>query len=50
MEKELLQENLKSMYNQVADMDNMVILMSALLFVYVMFLLLVRKQKNKEEK
>lgn len=49
MEKELLLENLKDMYNQMEDMDNMVILLSVLLFVYVMFLLLTRKQKNKED-
>lgn len=50
MEKELLQVELNDLYNQMADMDNRVILLSLLLFVYLMFLLLTRKQKNREDK
>ncbi len=49
MADELVAE-LKNLMTQLDSMDNMIILMSVIVFAYGMFLLLTRKKKNTGRK
>ena len=50
MEKEMLITELQDMYDKIVDGDQSVIILSAILFVYLMFLMLTGKRKNREDK
>lgn len=49
MDKELISAELKDLYSQVVDLDDSIIMISVVLFVYIMFLLLTRKGKKRED-